>query len=385
MATRAGVGTLVVVPAESAPNYADLSIRDFLNIKDPLQNGGLIVYGDNSRDESSTLNAILRLATRQKKIAYFPFGKYRVDSTLFIPSGSRIVGEAWATITGNGPFFKDSSRPQPIIKVGNPGDVGTAHIQDMRFTVSDVLPGAIIMQFNLAGARPGDVAIWNSLVTVGGTRGAKALTDKCVNPKTDEPCKAAFLGIHLASTSSVYLENVWNWVADHIAEEPLSPGGSNIAGKGGMLVEATKGTWLHALGSEHWWLYQLNLRKASNVLVTMLQSETNYDQGDNAVQLVPHPWTADVEGWGDPDYASASWAFFSGPGYQGCAGQYQCQRYMHWVEKTPANLQTFGLCSKDTWATLRLEDGAEMVTKEGFTGSWSGSGGDVGRYTPEAS
>ncbi|EGO54821.1 hypothetical protein NEUTE1DRAFT_49160 [Neurospora tetrasperma FGSC 2508] len=397
-----------------APNDAELSVRDFLNVKDPLQNGGHLVFGDNTRDESSTLNAILGLAARQNKIAYFPFGKYRVDSTLFVPSGSRIVGEAWATITGYGPFFTDSAHPQPIIKVGNPGDVGTAHIQDMRFTVSDVLPGAIILQFNLAGAQPGDVAIWNSLVTVGGTRGAKALTDKCVNPETDEPCKAAFLGIHLASTSSVYLENVWNWVADHIAEEPISPGGSNIAGKGGVLVEATKGTWLHALGSEHWWLYQLNLRKASNVLVTMLQSETNYDQGDNAVQVVPHPWTPDVEGWGDPDfgwcagqenekrcrmgfanyinggsdirtYASASWAFFSGPGYQGCAGQYQCQRYMHWVEETPANLQAFGLCSKDTWATLRLENGTEIVTNEGFTGSWSGSGGDVGRYTPEAS
>ncbi|KAK3946947.1 pectin lyase fold/virulence factor [Pseudoneurospora amorphoporcata] len=372
-------------PYLPAPNYADLSIRDFLNIKDPLQNGGYL---------------------------------YRVDSTLSVPSGSRIVGEAWATITGYGPFFKDSTRPQPIIKFGNPGEVGTAHIQDMRFTVSDVLPGAIIVQFNLAGSKPGDVAMWNSLVTVGGTRGAKALTDKCVNPKTDAPCKAAFLGIHLASTSSplshsVYLENVWNWVADHIAEEPLSPGGSNIAGKGGVLVEATKGTWLHALGAEHWWLYQLNLRKASNVLVTMLQSETNYDQGDNAVQVVPHPWTPDVEGWGDPDftwcegqenekrcrmgfanyinggrdirtYATASWAFFSGPGYQSCAGQNQCQRYMHWVEKTPANLQAFWLCSKDTWATLRLEDGTDIVTKEGFTGSWSGSGGDVGRYTPEA-
>jgi hypothetical protein len=60
----------------------------------------------------------------------------------------------------------------------------------------------------------------------------------------------------------------------------------------------------------------------------------------------------DVTGWGDPDfswcgssdsrcrmgyanyiqggsniytYASASWAFFSGPGYQPCAGTFQCQ------------------------------------------------------------
>lgn len=83
----------------------------------------------------------------------------------------------------------------------------------------------------------------------------------------------------------------------------------------------------------------------------MLQSETNYDQGDNTQQTPPAPWTANSEQWGDPDfswcggsdkrcrmgyanfinggtniytYGSASWAFFSGPGYQGC-GQYQCQ------------------------------------------------------------
>jgi hypothetical protein len=87
-------------------------------------------------------------------------------------------------------------------------------------------------------------------------------------------------------------------------------------------------------------------------MVSMLQSETNYDQGDNVEQVPPAPWTPDVEGWGDPDfsscdasdtrcrmgyanyinggqniytYGSASWAFFSGPGYQSCAGTYACQ------------------------------------------------------------
>jgi hypothetical protein len=56
--------------------------------------------------------------------------------------------------------------------------------------------------------------------------------------------------------------------------------------------------------------------------------------------------------------------------------------YMHWVAKTPSNLQAFGLCSKDTYATLRLADGTAIVSQNGFTGSWSGAGGDVGRYTP---
>ncbi|KAI0442034.1 glycoside hydrolase family 55 protein [Xylaria telfairii] len=394
-------GRFPVVPA---PNYASNPVSDFINIKDPNQNGGRTVLGDNTRDESGVLNQILQFAANNNKIAYFPFGKYRVDNTLLIPKGSRIVGEAWATITGNGANFKDSNNPRPVVAIGNGGDVGTAQIQDMRFTVSDVLPGAIIVQFNMAGSSPGQVALWNSMITVGGTRGASALTNACTDPKNE--CKAAFLGMHFAPTSSAYVENVWNWVADHIAES--FSGGSSIAGKGGALVESTKGTWLHALGSEHWWLYQLNLRNANNVLVSMLQSETNYDQGDHVQQTPPAPWVADVNNWGDPDfswcsggdtrcrmgfanyinggsniytYASASWAFFSGPGYQSCAGAYQCQNYMHWIAKTPSNLQAFGLCSKDTYATLRLADGTAIVTQNGFTGSWSGGGGDVGRYT----
>ncbi|KAI2642512.1 glycoside hydrolase family 55 protein [Xylaria nigripes] len=388
-------------PVLAAPNFASNPVTDFINVKDPAQNGGRTVLGDNTRDESGVLNQILKMAADNNKIVYFPFGKYRVDDTLFIPPGSRIVGEAWATITGNGDNFKDENHPRPVVAVGNGGDVGIAQIQDMRFTVSDVLPGAIIVQFNMAGNAPGDVALWNSLVTVGGTRGADALAGACGNPWAQ--CKAAFLGIHMAPTSSPYVDNVWNWVADHISEN--FNGGTNIAGKGGVLVESTKGAWLHALGSEHWWLYQLHIRNAQKVMVSLLQSETNYDQGDHTPQIPPAPWVADVVNWADPDfrwcaggdtrcrmglanyinggadiftYASASWVFFGG-NRGPCAGTYACQNYLHWIEAMPNNLQAFGLCSKDTWAAIHFPDGTDIVTQNGFTGSWAPGGGDIAR------
>ncbi|PFH60339.1 hypothetical protein XA68_11116 [Ophiocordyceps unilateralis] len=391
-------------PVIPAPTYADKAVSDFINVKDARQNGGNKVYGDDSADDADALNKVLEYAAREGKIAYFPFGKYRVESTVVIPPGSRIVGEAWATISGSGAYFKDETKPRPVLSVGRDGDVGLAQIQDMRFTVSDVLPGAIIVQFNMAGRLPGDVALWNSLVTVGGTRGASRLAEGCGDAGNE--CKAAFLGMHFTSNSSAYVENVWNWVADHIIED--FEGGTSIAGKGGALVESTKATWLHALGSEHWWLYQLNLRRARNVMVSLLQAETNYDQGEKTKQLVPAPWTPDVQGWGDPDfescaeddrrcrmgyatitdggsdiytYASAAWAFFSGPGYQGCGSQ-ACQGTMHWITQTPRNLQAFGLCSKDADAVVRLADGSKVLMRPGFEGSWPGSGGLVGRYTP---
>ncbi|KAL1839257.1 hypothetical protein VTJ49DRAFT_1694 [Mycothermus thermophilus] len=387
-----------------APNYATNPISSFLNIKDPSQNGGHTVLGDGTGDDGPALNAILQLAAQQNRIAYFPFGKYRVSSTLHVPPGSRIVGEGWSTIIAQGAFFQDPSNPKPVLQVGEPGEVGVAHISDMRITVGEVLPGAILVQFHMAGAQPGDVAMWNTLTTVGGTRGAQPLTDTCRDAANQ--CRAAFLGLHFAKTSSAYVENVWNWVADHITED--FDGGSNFAAGRGALVEATRGTWIHGLGSEHWWLYQLNFRRAENVVVTMLQSETNYDQGDNNPMLLPAPWEVDEEGWGDPtfehcggedrrcrmgyanyfnggrdvrSYASASWAFFSGPGYQPCAGEYQCQRHMHFVKEEPEGLEAFGLCSKDAYAVLRLADGTEVVTAEGFTGSWPVGGGDIGRYT----
>ncbi|KAL5088060.1 hypothetical protein Trisim1_007227 [Trichoderma cf. simile WF8] len=389
-------------PYVAPPTYGDLPISSFLNVKDPAQNGGRTVKGDNTIDEAPALNAILELAASQNKVAYFPFGKYRVDSTLFIPKGSRIVGEAWATITGNGNFFKNENSPQPVVSVGRAGDVGIAQIQDMRFTVNDVLSGAIVVQFNMAGNNPGDVALWNSLVTVGGTRGAQALANACTNNSNE--CKGAFIGIHVAKGSSPYIQNVWNWVADHIAEN--FSGGTSIAGKGGILVQSTRATWLYAIGSEHWWLYQLNLHNAANVVVSLLQAETNYHQGANTQQIPPAPWVANIGTWGDPDfawcnggdkrcrmgpanfinggsniytYASAAWAFFSGPG-QGCA-QFECQQTMHWIASTPSNLQAFGLCSKDSVNTLRLGDGTFINTQNGYTGGWTPGGGDVGRYT----
>ncbi|PTB72274.1 glycoside hydrolase family 55 protein [Trichoderma longibrachiatum ATCC 18648] len=355
----------------------------------------------------------------QPRVVYIPPGTYTLSNTLNMRTDTILMGDATNPpvikaaagfsgnylVNGQDPSTGVSGElsPQPVVAVGRPGDVGVAQIQDMRFTVSDVLPGAIVVQFNMAGRNPGDVALWNSLITVGGTRGASALTSACTNPGNE--CKGAFLGIHITKNSSAYIQNVWNWVADHIAES--FGGGSSIAAKGGALVESTKGTWLHGLGSEHWWLYQLNLKSASNVVVSLLQSETNYDQGDNTQQVPPAPWTVDVQGWGDPDFSwcdstarchmglanyvqggsniyyfgSASWAFFSGPGYQGCAsGGYQCQDYMHVIKTTPSNLQMYGMCSKDTKVALRLGNGTDINAQDGFTGGWS-PGGDVGRYT----
>lgn len=58
------------------------------------------VKGDGATDDSASLNAILADNAAKGKVSYFPYGVYIVKSTLHIPPGSRIVGEAWPVISG---------------------------------------------------------------------------------------------------------------------------------------------------------------------------------------------------------------------------------------------------------------------------------------------
>jgi glucan 1,3-beta-glucosidase len=114
-----------------------------------------------------------------------------------------------------------------MVKVGNAGDVGVAQFTDMLFTVADVLQGvyslsslmvpkltilgATLVEVNIAGSSPGAVGFWNSHFRVGGAAGSKVETN-CGGSGgggTPAQCKAAYLLIHLTSTSSAYIEDMW--------------------------------------------------------------------------------------------------------------------------------------------------------------------------------
>ncbi|KAG5949945.1 hypothetical protein E4U53_005614 [Claviceps sorghi] len=400
-------------PSIVAPNYHNNSVHDFINVMDPEQNGGYTVKGDHRIDESRVLNKILKRAAALNKIAYFPWAKYRVDSTLYVPPGTRIVGEGWPTILGKGHYFKNEKKPRPIVKVGEKGSRGIAQIQDMRITVEEPLPGAILLEVNMAGNAPGDVAIWNSHLTVGGTavfeidHPTRPFDKKCSEP--NKQCKAAYIGIHLTETSSAYIENTWAWVADHNYEGEY---GINIAAKGGILVQATQGTWFHGVAAEHWWLYQFNLWEAQNVFVSMLEAETNHDQGPDAKQNPPTPWRPNnLKDWNDPDfswceetdgycrkglsnyimggnairyYASAAWDFFRGPAHDACdlklQDPFKCINVMHFIARAPSDFQMFGVCSKSALNAMRLSNGSFIPSRPDFVGGWPGTGANLGVF-----
>ena len=385
-----------------APTYAGYSAEQILNVKNVTSHP---VKGDGQTDDSASLNAILAQAAENCQVAYFPYGVYVVKDTLAVPPGSRLTGEAFAVITGAGDKFKDASNPVPVVQVGNSalGTAGVAHISDMRFSVAEVLPGAIIMEVNMAGS-PGDVGIWNSIITIGGT--ADTTVKNCSDDDTST-CMAAFLGLHLTSSSSAYVQNIWVWTADHNLDGgPLQ----QISTGRGLLVEATKGTWLTGTSSEHNWLYNYNLHNAQNVYAGMQQTESPYMQGNGATHLAPAPWTA-VSDYGDPDFSwcdagdgfcrsslaqnvdggsdillhsSAQWAFFNGPWdgtYSGTACQGSCQSNMNRVTGAPENMVWYGVNTKSV--DTMILDGQGSPQQANNPGGWN-PGGVIAAYLPFA-
>ncbi|KAL0256973.1 hypothetical protein SLS55_007783 [Diplodia seriata] len=310
-------GAMVYTPRSSAltsngnyfvmkpPTFHEYDSSQILNIKAVPE---YPVYGDGNTDDTKSINAILTQYAGCKVI-YIPAGTYVVTNTIFIPRGTRIYGDAYASvISAKGPTFSYPNIPMPMVQVGAPGDVGVAQIIDMMFTVGEVLPGCKLVEVNMAGEQPGDVALINSHMRVGGAAGS-AVQTSCEDAS---PCRAAWCLIHLTAQSSAYVENVWGWTADHDLDGIYT---QNIATGRGMLVEATKGTWMVGTSMEHNTLYQYNFNAAQSVFAAMQQSETPYWQGVDSGTVAPYPWTDALQA-SDPDFSHCP---ASSGGYCGAA------------------------------------------------------------------
>lgn len=145
-------GKYLTVPP---PTYAEFDVSQVINVKSV---SGLPVFGDGKTDDTKNLNAVISKYA-SSKILFFPQGTYIVTDTIFFPNGSRVVGEAWSTISALGSTFFNPQRPVPMVRVGNPGDVGVAQFSDMLFTVADVLQGCTLLEVNMAGTNQANVGV----------------------------------------------------------------------------------------------------------------------------------------------------------------------------------------------------------------------------------
>ncbi|KAF3940924.1 hypothetical protein ABW19_dt0203523 [Dactylella cylindrospora] len=139
----------------SKPQYESVPASSFINAKSAFG-----AVGNGAADDTAALNNALSSAASTGKILWIPAGVYVVTNTVFIPKGTKVVGQSWAQIMGTGTRFQNAASPYPVVKVGNVGDVGDVEIQDLIFTVRGKTAGAVVLQWNIHEASKGSAAMW---------------------------------------------------------------------------------------------------------------------------------------------------------------------------------------------------------------------------------
>ncbi|XP_021952735.1 probable glucan endo-1,3-beta-glucosidase ARB_02077 [Folsomia candida] len=279
---------------KSRPQYEQLGVNDFASVKA----GGAM--GDGVTDDSTAIQNVIN-ANVNSKVVYFPAGSYVISKTVTVPPGSRIIGELWSVLMAGGPQseFLDENNPLPMLKVGNPGDVGTVEITDLFFASKGAQPGAILVQWNIKQSANGAACMWDSHFRVGGFRGSELTGTNCPRgPVNGRECMGVHTLLHVTESGSGLFENVWAWVADHDLD--VNEGQISIYTGRGIVVGATDGpVWFYGTQSEHNVLSQYQISGAKNVFLTMIQSETAYWQSSPPA---PAPYTPNAA-FDDPTYA----------------------------------------------------------------------------------
>ncbi|KAK4140925.1 glycoside hydrolase [Dichotomopilus funicola] len=284
----------------SKPQYEDVPASSFVSVK---ANGA---KGDGKTDDTDAIQAIFDHATADQ-IVYFDHGAYLVTKTVKVPKAIRIVGEIWPLIlAGGSTTFQDVTKPQPVFQVGQPGDKGEVEMSDLIFGTAGPQPGAIMMEWNLAGSSNGAAGLWDVHTRIGGYAGTQLELEQCAkNPNVTNPinknCFGAFMMLHVPQGGSVYLENTWFWVADHSLEPGAHDGQIDVFNGRGVLIEGEGPVWGFGTASEHSVLYNYQFHLASNVYLALIQTETPYFQGNPDAT---EPFAYDPN-YADPDFSKS--------------------------------------------------------------------------------
>ncbi|KAK4155733.1 glycoside hydrolase [Chaetomidium leptoderma] len=284
----------------SKPQYENVPVDKFLSV---LGNGA---KGDGIADDTDAIQAIFDKATPDQ-VVYFDHGAYVITKTVKVPKNIRITGEIWPLILAGGDsFFKDQANPKPVFQVGQPGDKGAVEMSDLIFGTVGPQPGAIMMEWNVAGSQAGAAGLWDVHTRIGGYAGTKLELEQCAkNPNAtnaiNPDCFGAFMMLHIPAGGSAYLENTWYWVADHSLEPEAKDGQIDIFNGRGVLIEGEGPVWGWATASEHSVLYNYQFNKASNIYLALIQTETPYFQGNPDAT---EPFAVNAQ-YADPDFATS--------------------------------------------------------------------------------
>ena len=285
----------------SKPQYDTLPLSSFLSAR------SLGAHGDGLTDDTTALQTAITTAATAGKILFIDAGNYKISRTLFVPAGSKIVGESYPVLLSSGPTFSNINTPQALLKIGNPGDNGVVELSDLILSTQGAQPGAVLLQWNLASPSTTPSGIWDVHTRIGGFLGSQLQKAQCpantaAGTTISEKCLAAYISMHITtSASSLYMENVWLWTADHDVDDPALSQISIGAGRG-LLVESTVGNiWMLAMAVEHHARYQYQLSNTKDIFMGFIQTETPYYQS-NPPANQPFPLNATI---GDPNFSES--------------------------------------------------------------------------------
>ncbi|KAF2710899.1 glycoside hydrolase family 55 protein [Pleomassaria siparia CBS 279.74] len=280
----------------SKPQYGDIPVDKFLSVRDTG------AKGDGKTDDTVALNAAILQAKTEGKILYVDAGYYKISNTIYIPPGSKIVGEALSSvILSSGDFFNDINNPQPVVKVALPGEMGSIEWSDMLVSTQGQQAGAILIEYNL-GSYDEPAGMWDVHTRIGGFAGSHLQADKCPTTPlviaTEEnlvkDCIAAYMAMHITKFGrGLYMENNWLWTADHDLDDAKNNNTQITIYTGrGLLIESIYGTlWLYGTAVEHHSKYQYQFVDTRDIVMGQIQTETAYYQPNPSASL-PFPVNA---------------------------------------------------------------------------------------------
>ena len=223
---------------KSKPQYETLPVSSFISVR------SVGAVGDGVADDSAAVQNAINQGISKNGVVFFDAGTYRVTDTIYIPPGSRIVGEGFSVIMSSGAAFNNINSPRAVVQVGRSGESGSVEWSDMIVSTQGPQAGAVVIEWNLA-ATVGS-GMWDVHTRVGGFAGSQQQLAQCpTNAAVSPSCYTAYMLLHITkSASGAYIENCWFWTADHDLDAGNSQQISLYTGRG-VLVESVNGpTWL---------------------------------------------------------------------------------------------------------------------------------------------
>ncbi|KAI0409108.1 hypothetical protein F4802DRAFT_545467 [Xylaria palmicola] len=141
-----------------------------------------------------------------------------------------------------------------MLQVGLPGTVGTVEMQDLIFTNRAPTAGLVLVEWNVRASTAGSAGLWDCHVRIGGALGTELTPDECpaLTSGVVPGCNAGSLMMHITPRASGYFENMWQWVSDHMIDDPDWNNANRAVAQNsvyvarGMLIESAIPSWFSA-------------------------------------------------------------------------------------------------------------------------------------------